>query len=224
MTCSIDRHDDLSGLSREPFCSGGGEIHSGNAHFNKLEDVDSGFDLVINCAGIGAKSLGADRDWSHIADRLRSFPRLDLAHAVVCDDAPLTYAIPRANDCVFGGTNELSDDRAADPAATAQIVAECSRVLGIPRPKVLAARVGLRPFRKTGVRLERVACPTGAPSFIITATAAPASPCRGAARGRRSTLAKRISPNESRLRFLVIIEKIAMGTHSMFTKVEGYAP
>ena len=72
------------------------------------------------------------------------------------------YAIPRANDCVFGGTNELSDERAADPAATARIVAECSRILHIDRPKVIAERVGLRPFRKSGVRLERVRMRDGA--------------------------------------------------------------
>ena len=60
-----------------------------------------------------------------------------------------------ANDCVFGGTNELSDNLAADPATTSRIVAECSRVLNIDKPPVLAERVGLRPFRKSGVRLER---------------------------------------------------------------------
>jgi D-amino-acid oxidase len=65
------------------------------------------------------------------------------------------YAIPRTNDCVFGGTNELSDNLAADAATTSRIVAECSRVLDIEKPKVLSVRVGLRPFRKSGVRLER---------------------------------------------------------------------
>ena len=65
------------------------------------------------------------------------------------------YAIPRANDCVFGGTNDLSDNLAADPATTSRIVAECSRVLNIDKPPVLAERVGLRPFRRSGVRLER---------------------------------------------------------------------
>ena len=65
------------------------------------------------------------------------------------------YAIPRQNDCVFGGTNELSENRNVDPAATVRIVAECSRVLNIDAPNVLAERVGLRPFRKSGVRLER---------------------------------------------------------------------
>ena len=61
----------------------------------------------------------------------------------------------KANDCVFGGTNEVSDDRAADPTATARILAECSRVLNMDRPKILGERVGLRPFRKSGVRVER---------------------------------------------------------------------
>ena len=65
------------------------------------------------------------------------------------------YAIPRRNDCVFGGTNDLSSDLAADRATTERIVAECSRVLKIEKPNVLAERVGLRPFRKSGVRLER---------------------------------------------------------------------
>jgi len=65
------------------------------------------------------------------------------------------YAIPRTNDCVFGGTNELSANLAADPTITSQIVEECSRVLNIERPRVLTERVGLRPFRRSGVRLER---------------------------------------------------------------------
>src|SRR5262249_10870755 len=78
-----------------------------------------------------------------------------LSCAIVCDDAPLMYAIPRTNDSVLGGTNDVSSDLAADPATTDRIMAECSRVLNIERPNVLAERVGLRPFRKSGVRLER---------------------------------------------------------------------
>ena len=65
------------------------------------------------------------------------------------------YAIPRRNDCVFGGTNDVSDNLAADPATTSQIVAESSRVLNIDKPRVLAEGVGLRPFRRSGLRLER---------------------------------------------------------------------
>jgi D-amino-acid oxidase len=64
------------------------------------------------------------------------------------------YVIPRKNDCVFGGTNEVSDNLDVDPTSTSRIVAECRRVLKIENPRVLTERVGLRPFRKSGVRLE----------------------------------------------------------------------
>jgi D-amino-acid oxidase len=137
------------------FRKAGGEIHA-NVRFEKLEDVDTKFDIVINCAGIGARELVQDADLEPHRGQVAIVPRIDgLSCAVVCDDAPLMYAIPRRNDCLFGGTNEVSDNLAADPATTERIVAECSRVLNIDKLPVLAERVGLRPFRKSGVRLER---------------------------------------------------------------------
>jgi D-amino-acid oxidase len=127
-----------------------------NMWFEKLEDVDPRFDLVINCAGIGARELVHDTDLQPHRGQVAIVPRIkDLPYAVVCDDAPLMYAIPRRNDCVFGGTNELSEDLAVDSATTARLVAECSRALKIEVPNVLAERVGLRPFRRSGVRLRR---------------------------------------------------------------------
>src|SRR4029077_4459437 len=139
---------------RNRFVNAGGSIN-GNVRFEKLENVDPKFDLVINCTGIGAKILLPDVDLEPHRGQVAIIPKLDLGHAVVCDDFPLMYAIPRANDCVFGGTNEVSDNRDVDPAATLRIVEACSRVLNIDKPRVLAERVGLRPFRKSGVRLER---------------------------------------------------------------------
>jgi len=137
------------------FRKAGGEIHA-NVRFEKLEDVDTTFDLVINCAGIGASELVHDADLEPHRGQVAIVPRIDgLSCAVVCDDAPLMYVIPRTNDCVFGGTNELSENLAADHATTSRIIAECSRVLSIDKPRVLAERVGLRPFRRSGMRLER---------------------------------------------------------------------
>ena len=136
------------------FIAAGGSIAS-NVRLEKLEDVDSKFDLVINCAGIGARELVHDRDLEPHRGQVAVVPRVDgLSCAIVCDDAPLMYAIPRTNDCVFGGTNEISDNLAADPVTTSKIVGECSRVLSIESPRLLSERVGLRPFRKSGVRLE----------------------------------------------------------------------
>jgi D-amino-acid oxidase len=144
------------------FIAAGGKIH-GNVRLAKLEDVSRDFDLVVNCAGIGAKTLACDLDLEPHRGQVAIVPKIDIPYAVVCDDAPLMYAIPRANDCVFGGTNEVSDDRKADPAATARILAECSRVLNMDRPKILGERVGLRPFRKSGVRVDRGQLDDGRP-------------------------------------------------------------
>ncbi len=131
----------------------GGQI-SGKVRFAKLEDVDRQFSLVINCSGMGARSLVPDPGMEAHRGQVVIVPKLNLTCAIVSDDPPLMYAIPRTNDCVFGGTNELSDNRAPDPSATSRIIAECSRVLNIDEPKVIAARVGLRPFRKSGIRVE----------------------------------------------------------------------
>jgi len=136
------------------FQKAGGEIHA-NIRFEKLENVDSKFDLVIDCAGIGARELARDPSVEPHRGQVAIVPKIDsLNYAIVCDDAPLMYAIPRTNDCVFGGTNDVSDDLDPDAATTKAIVSECARVLKIDNPQVLRERVGLRPFRKSGVRLE----------------------------------------------------------------------
>ena len=137
------------------FVAAGGSI-AANVQFKQLEGVDRKFDLVINCAGIGARELVQDLDLEPHRGQVAVVPSIeDFSCAIVCDDVQLMYAIPRTNDCVFGGTNDISSDLAVDPATTDRIVAECSRVLNIEKPNVLTERVGLRPFRKSGVRLER---------------------------------------------------------------------
>jgi D-amino-acid oxidase len=137
------------------FRRAGGEINA-NVQVEKLEGIDREFDLVINCAGIGARELVQDADLEPHRGQVVIVPKFEgLSRAIVCDDAPLMYAIPRVNDCVFGGTNDISDNLAADSATTSRIIAECRRVLNIDEPRVIAERVGLRPFRRSGVRLER---------------------------------------------------------------------
>jgi D-amino-acid oxidase len=139
----------------DQFQKAGGSISPG-VRVQKLEDVDPKFDLVINCAGIGARELVHDVDLEPHRGQVAIVPKIDnLNCAIVCDDVPLMYAIPRTNDCVFGGTNDVSDNLDPDSTTTKAIVAECSRVLEIEKPRVVRERVGLRPFRKSGVRLEK---------------------------------------------------------------------
>jgi D-amino-acid oxidase len=131
----------------------GGKLTTG-IRFGKPDEVDPAFDVVINCAGIGARTLVRDPDLEPHRGQVVLVQKLDLPGAVVCDDPPLMYVIPRTNDCVFGGTNEISDNLVPDPDVTAAIMSECSAVLNIAPPRLIATRVGLRPYRKSGVRVE----------------------------------------------------------------------
>ncbi|MFL6520655.1 MAG: FAD-dependent oxidoreductase [Chthoniobacterales bacterium] len=125
----------------------------GGRHFDKLEEIDPGFDLIVNCAGIGARELVPDPEMKPHRGQVAIVEKFDLPYAVVCDDPPLMYAIPRSNDCVLGGTNDISDDRAPDRRTTAQIISECERVLLRRAPPLIRERVGLRPGRSSGVRI-----------------------------------------------------------------------
>lgn len=137
------------------FEAAGGEIET-KLHFDRLEQLSREFDLIVNCAGIGARELVPDPDLKPHRGQVVLVPKFPLDHAIVCDDPPLMYVIPRAHDCVFGGTNEVSEDRAPDSSATAHILTECSRVLGINPPEILGQTVGLRPFRAAGICLRAV--------------------------------------------------------------------
>jgi D-amino-acid oxidase len=130
----------------------GGSV-TGGLCFKELEEVNGAFDLIVNCSGIGARDLVPDPVMEPHRGQVAIVRKFDLPYAVVCDDPPLMYAIPRAQDCVLGGTNEVSDNRAPDSSATASIIKECRRVLGFAAPELVAERVGLRPGRKSGVRV-----------------------------------------------------------------------
>ena len=136
------------------FARAGGVLAEG-VEFQLLGDVAPEYDLIINCSGVGAARLVPDADVEPHRGQVAIIAKLPLPYAIVCDDLPLMYCIPRRNDCILGGTNDVSDDPEAKPEDTAGIVSEAARVLGIERPDVIGERVGLRPYRRSGVRLER---------------------------------------------------------------------
>src|SRR5437879_814670 len=71
------------------FGKAGGEIHA-NVRFERLEDVDTQFDLVLNCAGIGARELVRDHDLEPHRGQVAIVPEIEsLSTAIVCDDEPL---------------------------------------------------------------------------------------------------------------------------------------
>jgi len=155
----IDTSVYLDYLSARFIRAGGTFI--GNIHLPNLAAVEDREALIVNCAGIGAKLLVPDAAVEPHRGQVVIAPKVRLPHALVCNDPPLMYAIPRRNDCVLGGTNTVSDELAASADDTARILAECARALYTPPLTVLTTRVGLRPFRRAGVRLAQEQLPDG---------------------------------------------------------------
>ena len=122
--------------------------------------------LVVNCSGLGARTLVGDREmtpsrgqvlrvradgsWRGAVDRVI----LDDAHPV-----DVTYIVPRIHDIVLGGTAIEGEENAkVDPATSEDILRRCAALapaLAAVRPEdIVSVAVGLRPVR-SAIRLER---------------------------------------------------------------------
>ena len=153
----IDAGTYLSYLAARLIAAGGsvvGGVRFADMNFHRHPQWRGDVDLVVNCSGVGARELVRDAAVEPHRGQIAIVAGAPVPYAMVCDEPPLMYVIPRMRDCVFGGTNEISDDRTPRPAERTAIVAECARVLDVAPPAVIGERVGLRPFRTTGVRLE----------------------------------------------------------------------
>ncbi|MBA3464966.1 MAG: FAD-binding oxidoreductase [Deltaproteobacteria bacterium] len=123
-------------------------------------DAEPG-DLVINCAGLGARELAPDDLLYPLFGQivLTAPGGVDLGVTVTDHRDPETifYVIPRRTELVLGGISRpwppgLPPERDAD---VSRRILEQAAALGIPVGETLRERVGLRPYRLE-VRLERV--------------------------------------------------------------------
>lgn len=110
-------------------------------------------DLIVNCTGVGARGLANDAEVEPHRGQVLVADRIDLPAALV-HETSLAYAIPRPDDCILGGTNDVSDDLTARAEDTAKILEICRDFFGVTG-RIREVKVGLRPFRRSGVRLER---------------------------------------------------------------------
>jgi D-amino-acid oxidase len=114
-------------------------------------------DSVVNCAGLGARELAGDSTMTPIRGQVVRVAQVGIERFLLDDYGPggVTYIVPRANDCILGGTAEEGrEDTTPDPATADAIIARC--VALEPRLRdaaILEHKVGLRPGRPT-VRLE----------------------------------------------------------------------
>lgn len=130
--------------------------------FATLADVPPEHEMIVNCSGSGARTFAGDaRVHPHRGQVALTAPQSSLTYGYV-RESDLTYVLPRSGDCVLGGTNDVSDDVAPSEGTTEDIRRRCANVIpeGIPTTGV---KVGLRPFREGGVRLEADRASDGRP-------------------------------------------------------------
>jgi D-amino-acid oxidase len=139
----------------------------------------SALHVIINCTGLGARQLFNDQSMYAVRGQTlrvrnplqtrRGLVRLD--RYLQCDGDPdsdrgeFTYIFPHDEYIVLGGVGQpANEDMLANATTTQSILARCARLwpdlqclIDDPacfRANSLGTRVGLRPARRGGVRLE----------------------------------------------------------------------
>jgi len=120
-----------------------------------LSALPEGADVVVNCSGLGARLLGADRSVVPVRGQVLHVEQVGLDRWWL-DGAGPTYVVPRSRDIVVGGTDQEGEwSRTPSPDDARDILARAVRLVPALRgARVLRHKVGLRPVRPA-VRLER---------------------------------------------------------------------
>lgn len=137
------------------FETAGGRVVERRLH--SLDEALARAPVVLNCTGLGARTLASDPEVFPIRGQLVHVADPGIADIMLDEHGPdgLTYVVPRGDGCVLGGTSDPHDDDTMPrPADSAGIVDRCARL----DPRLAQARrraevVGLRPGRST-VRVE----------------------------------------------------------------------
>jgi D-amino-acid oxidase len=120
-----------------------------------LDELDA--DVVVNCAGLGARELAADDSLVAVRGQVVRVAAPSVEEWLLDQSDPerLVYVVPRERDVVLGGTaDEGTEDREPDPATSAAIHARCAALVPALRDApVVGVALGLRPARPS-VRLE----------------------------------------------------------------------
>ena len=123
-----------------------------------ISDVPTGYDIVVNCSGLGAKTLVNDASVFPIRGQIVRLERpahINNSYRVVHEPPGLTLILPRSGDLLLGGTTSNSNFN-TDPSddETQEIIDRCSKVIPeLKKLKVLGSQAALRPGRDT-VSLE----------------------------------------------------------------------
>lgn len=132
---------------------------------DSLEQASVWAPVVVNASGMGAGALCGDPDVRPVRGQLVLVANPGLLTSVRDEDNADGYAYvhPRSTDVVLGGTFDVGEwDTTPSPDTAAAILSRCTKLVpelaGAP---VVGHRVGLRPQRSRGVRLEADPHPPG---------------------------------------------------------------
>jgi D-amino-acid oxidase len=122
-------------------------------NLSALPEVDG---LVVNCSGLGARLLGADRTVVPVRGQVAYVEQVGVERWWLDAGGP-TYVLPRGRDIVVGGTDVEGEwSRTPSPQTAEDLLRRATALVPeLGRAAVLRHKVGLRPVRPS-VRLERV--------------------------------------------------------------------
>jgi D-amino-acid oxidase len=140
------------------FRDAGGRIEARSVRDLAGAARDRGARVVVNCTGTGARELAADPAVTAFRGQVVLAENPGITEFFIgLPDATtdLVYLFPHGDTVVLGGTEVAGDwNTAPVPAVAERIVRDCAAVdARLAGARVLAHRVGLRPFRPE-VRLE----------------------------------------------------------------------
>ncbi|KAM3594687.1 uncharacterized protein V6R79_012218 [Siganus canaliculatus] len=122
---------------------------------NNLEELSNSYDLIVNCSGLGSKTLVGDSGVYPVRGQVLKMEAPWLKHFIRDGDGK-TYIYPGIHSVTAGGTRQADDWRLqVDDGDTKGILERCSRLEpSLSKAKVLSKWVGLRPSRRSP-RVER---------------------------------------------------------------------
>lgn len=120
-----------------------------------LDDGLEGFDLIVNCTGLGSKEMTNDTKFEAIRGQVARVNAPWIYEVVLHEDDDGNYIIPNIDSVVLGGTHQVEDyNLKVSPSDSAFIFNGCQKVFpGLANVETIREVVGLRPGRDE-VRLE----------------------------------------------------------------------
>jgi D-amino-acid oxidase len=122
-----------------------------------LDEALAAAAVVVNATGLAAGALAGDPAVYPARGQIVLVANPGVTESVRAEGEPGTYVHPRRTDVVLGGTFEAGAwDTTPDPAVRDGILARCAALVpALAGATVVGERVGLRPCRTGGPRVER---------------------------------------------------------------------